>query len=232
MRSLAGRFASGLPLFFSLAFTLSAMLLASSNTKISVESFEGKDASLTSLGWKGGNLEDGKKDFYLVTEKSNTFLRSDYKEGEAKYLYKQFDWDSSKLPCLRWRWRVQQFPKGALINDSKKSDAGAQLYVLWRYFPRYYVLKYYWASSDPVDTLLKEGNAFLGFVVGRVLRSGPPLNEWKSEIRNIHEDYLKGFENPPPGNVRGIAFLSDGDETKSPARGDLDDVEAFAGPCQ
>lgn len=185
--------------------------------------------TLKELGWQGGNVDDGKKDHFLVTEGKETFLRSSYIPGtEAKYLYHEVDWDSEKLPYLRWKWRVNKFPTGAKIMNPKLSDAGAQIYVLWRHFPRYFVLKYFWAVDEPAGSTFKDGNVFMGFLFGNILRSGPPLNEWKTETRNIAEDFEKAFSQKPPGKVRAIAILADGDETNSPSESDYDDIEALS----
>lgn len=196
-------------------------------TSIVLENFPaGK--TLKDLGWEGGNLEDGKIDHRLVTEDNHRFLRSSYIPGtEAKYLYREVDWDSEKYPFLRWKWRVRKFPKGAKILNPKISDAGAQIYVLWRYFPRYFVLKYFWAADEPADSTFKDGNALMGYLFGTILRSGPPMNEWQTETRNVAEDFQKAFKQKPPGKVRAIAVLSDGDETNTPSEADYTDFEAL-----
>lgn len=188
--------------------------------------------SLQVLGWKGGNIEDGKVDFILGKDKDKPFIKSKYIVGtEAKYLYREIEgWDAEKLPYLKWDWRVQKFPQGAKILDPKVSDAGAQIYVLWRFFPRYFVLKYFWAGTEANGLSFKDGNAFLGYLFGRILRSGPPMNEWKSETRNVYADFEEAFKQKPPGNVRGIAVLSDGDETKSASEADFANFRASKKP--
>lgn len=185
------------------------------------------NTKLESMGWKGGHLEEGKSDFFLVKEGSDTFIRSTYlPDSEAKYLYKEVeDWDVAKRPWIRWRWRVRKLPEKASLTDSSASDAPAQIYVLWRYFPRYFVLKYFWSTKDPVGTTFSQGNVILGKLFGRVLQMGLPLNEWRTETRNLQEDFDAAFHQKPPGNVRAIAVLSDADETKGKAEADYDDFE-------
>jgi len=197
-----------------------------------LERFEGSETSLESMGWEGGTKKDDKLiDHFLFEENGNTFLRSQsIKNMEAENLRKPADWDVEKLPWVRWRWRVQKFPKGAKILDSKLSDAGAQVYFLWRNFPKHYVIKYFWASEDPVGTELQQSNFVVGTLWGIVLRSGGITKEWKVETRNLLEDFETAFEIKPPGKARGFAVLADADETKTEASADFDDFEAMASP--
>jgi hypothetical protein len=56
-----------------------------------------------------------------------------------------------------------------------------------------------------------------------VLQSGPDQgNDWKVETVNLYNDYKKSFE-AEPGEVQGIAILTDSDITKSVAEADYDD---------
>jgi hypothetical protein len=182
-------------------------------------------------GWEGGNLEDGKLDFLYIWQLGNTFLRSRWIPGtEANALKKSFDWDTSEFPYLKWKWRVQKFPTGAKILEGKKSDAAAQVYLLWKGFPTYYVIKYFWATDDTVGTLLEQGTPLIGKLRGLVIRSGGKAGQWQNESRNVAEDFRKYFGGDPPGKVRGIAILSDADETKTQSEADYDDFEVSKKP--
>jgi len=191
-----------------------------------LENFEG-GKPLEALGWSAPQQVQGKADHLLVTEAKNTFLRSRSLAGqEAKYLFKDFSWDTQATPWLQWRWRVNRFPKGARVAESKVSDAGAQIYVLWRIGRRNYVIKYFW-SEDRVGTELNQGNILFGKLYGLVIRSGGPLNQWQTEIRNVGADFQKAFGLAVPKTTRGLAVLSDADETKSEAEADFDDFQSF-----
>lgn len=182
-------------------------------------------------GWEGGNLEDGKLDFQYIWQLGNTFLRSRWIPGtEANALKKSFDWDIGEFPYLKWKWRVQKFPTGAKILEGKKSDAAAQVYLLWKGFPTYYVIKYFWATDDTVGTLLEQGTPLIGKLRGLVVRSGGKPGEWHTETRNVAEDFRKYFGGDPPGKVRGIAILSDADETKTQSEADYDDLAVSKKP--
>lgn len=177
-------------------------------------------------GWEGGNLGDGKLDFQFVWQQGNVFLKSRWLPGtEANALKKNLSWDAKEFPKLRWKWRVQKFPTGAKITEGKKSDAAAQVYLLWKGFPTYYVIKYFWATDDKVGTLLEQGTPFIGKLRGLVIRSGGKVDEWHTETRNVLEDFAKYFGGDPPGKVKGLAILSDADETKTQSEADYDDFE-------
>jgi hypothetical protein len=182
-------------------------------------------------GWEGGNLEEKRLDFQYMWQDGNVFLRSRWLPGtEANALKKSFSWDTGEFPYLRWRWRVQKFPTGAKVLEGRKSDAAAQVYLLWKGFPTYYVLKYFWATDDKPGTLLEQGTPFIGKLRATVVRSGGKPNEWQTETRNVAEDFRKYFGGDPPGKVRGLAILSDADETKSQSEADYDDFELLKAP--
>jgi hypothetical protein len=177
--------------------------LASPAATLDIENFSG--GTLKELGWEGGNLDDGKADFTLVSEG------------------KEIKWDATRYPILKWRWRVHRFPKAAKVLDPKRSDAPAQVYVVWRDFPIYYVIKYFWSTDDAPGAQLEQTSLFAGRLWGVILRSGGAADQWQSEQRNLLQDFRDAFKRQPPGMVRGLAVLSDGDETKSESQADYDD---------
>jgi len=181
---------------------------------------------LPAMGWSGGHLDHGPQDFFLMREGSVSFARSKYIPGtEALYLHKEVDWDTTVYPWLCWKWRVQVFPARGKILDPALSDAPAQIYVLWREFPRYYVIKYFWATSEKVGETLHQSNLFTGRLYGEILRSGGAVNQWQAECRNVLADFQREFERKPPGKVRAIAFLPDGDDSHGEAEADYTDFQ-------
>lgn len=190
--------------------------------------------SLKGSGWEGGNELDV-RDFFLMKEGRETFIRSVYKKGMgeanyANYAFKKVNWDLREYPYLRWTWRIRKFPEGAKINDSKLSDAAAQVYLLCVLGRRNFVLKYFWTTSDPVGELKRQSNIFFGKLFGEVVRSGPPANVWKTETHDVLSDFRREFERDPTEPVKGIAVLSDGDETNTDAEADFKDFVALKKP--
>ncbi len=225
---------SALTLIFIL-LALPRTTSATAKESISLSNFQTPTGSQTKtlrqLGWKGGNLDRGQKDFSLVTEKGETFVRSTYILGtEANYLYREVSWDQDKYPFLHWKWRARKFPPKGDIFDSKRLDAPAQVYVLWRFFPRYYVIKYFWGSHEKLGQGFKQGNSLTGALYGEIVRSGGPWNLWHCESRNIKEDFIKAFGQNPPGEARGIGILSDGDDSQGESEADFADFFASKSP--
>lgn len=190
-----------LPLLFAMAMTL--------------EKFDGP------LKWEGNE----RGEHALVTEGGNTFLRSrTIPKAEAIHIHRRIDWDLAEYPYLRWKWRVRKSPTGAKITDSARSDAGAQIYLVWQGFPGHYVIKYFWGGKeDTVGETFKQGNFLVGRLFGVILENRVPGDAWVTEVRNVKEDFLAGFDREPPGKVGALAVLADADETKSEAEADFDD---------
>lgn len=222
----------GGPIIDGMRFAASLLSLASltaSAEQLWLERFEAPSAASYPEGWEHGNEKDGKSDYFLVREGGNSFLRGSFLSGtEGKVIYRKMSWDSDKFHFLRWRWRVNRFPKGAKILESDKSDAAAQVYVTWRISNRNYALKYFWSESDPVGTGFHHGkwNLF-GRYWGEVIRMGGATGLWQTEKRNIHEDFLRVFGKDHPQMTAGIGVLTDGDQTGTNPEADYDDFEAL-----
>ena len=82
-------------------------------------------------------------------------------------------------------------------------------------------LKYVWSSTLPVGTMVK--SPYSGSTMIFVIKSGTAgLDAWGCEKRDVYEDYVKAFGSQPP-LIRGIAIMTDADNTKSSAWADYDD---------
>ena len=58
-----------------------------------------------------------------------------------------------------------------------------------------------------------------------VVRSGPSdQDEWKSEKRNVYEDYVDAFGSEPKRRVGAIAIMCDADSTGSVAESKFDEI--------
>lgn len=182
--------------------------------------------------WTEPTEKNGRRDYVIATENGNRFLRAEYIVGTSGHvIYRKVTWDTKAFPYLRWRWRVNAFPKGALILDDNKSDAAAQIYVSWRIGGRNYALKYFWATQDPIGTSFHKGRWNpVGRYFGQVIRSGGATGEWVTETRNLVEDFRKAYGKDPGEEAIGLGLLTDADATKSEAKADYDDFEALSAP--
>ena len=76
-------------------------------------------------------------------------------------------------------------------------------------------VKYIWSRVVPVGTTLGSSRAR-----AIVLRTGaPPDDEWVTETVNVRRDYERLY-GEAPGKARGVAVLTDADQTRSRAVGD------------
>jgi hypothetical protein len=76
-------------------------------------------------------------------------------------------------------------------------------------------VKYIWSRVVPAGTTLTTGRT-----PAIVLRVGPPPDgDWVTESVNVRLDYER-LHGSAPGRARGVAVLTDADQTRSRAVGD------------
>ena len=133
----------------------------------------------------------------------------------------EFPWDLHSHPILAWRWRPRAFPEGSDERDAGRNDSALGVYAV---FPAAMMtvrtVKYLWSREAPVGAT---ASASAGLTRMVVLRSGAPASdEWAAESVDVAADYQRlfgrGLEKP-----RGIAVLTDADQTRTRAEGDYAD---------
>jgi len=178
----------------------------------------------------------------IVKEGNNRFLRVSSK-NDSCYVGKQIYYDKAgnlydqeksgleegfdlaKYPILTWRWRVHKLPKNGSEKDSATNDSGAAVAVGFKKGLIRFSLKYVWSSSVPEGTVIPSPGFLGSYTRIFVLKSGKKkLGKWYSERRNIYEDYKTAFGIYPDRMSKGIAFLTDSNDTGTAAIADYDDV--------
>ncbi len=194
--------------------------------KIDLLSLDIAKKDLGSQGWKGG---DTSKAHTLIQEDGLVMIRSRYEPPKsADAIYHAVEWNVEDFPWFKWKWRVRKFPKNANIMDSNRSDAAAQIYILWGGMGRKgYVVKYFWSTTDSVGQELKQSRFLAGSLWGIVLEKMGTVGEWKTETRNVLQDFEKAFGQKPPGKVYAVGLLSDGDATLTESEADYASFEAL-----
>lgn len=87
----------------------------------------------------------------------------------------------------------------------------------------YATLMYIWSGKTPVDTIIP--NAYTGRIKMIVVDSGwDNLGQWHKHQRDLAADYKRAY-GEVPGEVIGIALLTDTDNTKSETRAFYGDIE-------
>ncbi len=167
-------------------------------------------------GWKVPK-DAGKAVYSVQAEGGRKFLHADAR-GLGIQAGKEIGWDLATYPVLAWSWRARQFPAGA-DERAGKNDSVLAVYAV---FPHWKVsakaVKYIWSETVPVDTHLTSGK---GMTQVRVLRSGRAgAGDWVEARANVLEDFRRYFDESGVPKPKGIAVLTDSDDTRSVAVGD------------
>jgi hypothetical protein len=133
----------------------------------------------------------------------------------------EFDWDLGTHPILAWRWRPQLFPRGGDERDPARNDSALGVYAIFPHSPvAVKTVKYVWSGTAPAGTT---GSASRGLTRMLVLRADQTTGgNWVEESVNVAQDYRRLFGDAPK-QPRGIALLTDADDTKSAGVGDYTD---------
>ncbi len=158
-------------------------------------------------------------------------------ERSASLLYTRVEGGLETTPVLRWRWRVDRLPVGGDVRRRAADDAGARVYIGFRYapalvpfgqrlaywlarlkqgeYPPYSGIAYVWAAATPVGTRLTHPDYPRLLLV--VVRSGADrLGTWVEEERDVLADAVAAFGAPPPP-ISHLGVMTDADDTRSSA---------------
>ncbi|HEV8306247.1 MAG TPA: DUF3047 domain-containing protein [Methylomirabilota bacterium] len=162
--------------------------------------------------------EERARDIYKVLEEGGVRFVRATAEGTGLQIGKEFDWDLKAHPVLAWKWRPQVFPTGADERESGKNDSVLGVYAVFPHTPvTVKAVKYVWSLAAPARAT---ASASKGLTRMLVLRAGAPKGAgWVGEAVNVAADYERLFGEAPK-QPRGIALLTDADDTKSRAVGD------------
>jgi hypothetical protein len=162
--------------------------------------------------------EDRAREIYRVLEEGGIrFIRATA-EGTGLQIGLEFEWDLATHPVLAWKWRPRLFPAGADERQPGRNDSVLGVYAVFPHSPATVkTVKYVWSAVAPLGTT---ASASRGLTRMLVLRSGASKGAgWVDEAVDVAEDYRRLF-GESPRRPRGIALLTDADDTKSRAVGD------------
>jgi hypothetical protein len=210
---------------------LAAMLLplpcawraASAEQPIQV-AFQADEVGKAPRGWASRNKDPGK--IYSVQEEGGKkYLRADARDACEPLGYEK-PWPLGEYPILRWEWRAVLFPSNSDERKKSGSDSALAVYVVFGRWPFIKCLKYIWSDTLPV------GASFTSPFSSRtrliVLRGGrTAAGTWVSERRDVLSDYRRFFDARETPTARGIAVLTDSDNTHSHAVGDYGEFETL-----
>jgi hypothetical protein len=186
-----------------------------------LENFEEYPPASFPKQWKvRGDEAEARVVYQVAEENGNHFLHARAEKTDVQ-IGLAHACQPKDFPLLRWRWRVDQLPPGGNEKNVKTNDSAAAVYVVFdnRLMPR--VIKYTWSATLPVGAQLDSPVYWRAKVI--VLESGASgLKQWRQETANFYQDY-KNLFGAEPGEVQGIAVLTDSDATAGVAEADYDD---------
>src|SRR5262249_11164691 len=122
---------------------------------------------------------------------------------------------------LRWSWRAMTLPKDGNECKAGHGDSAATVYVAWKKGVKWYVLKYVWSTTLPGGSVCdKKRNPLVAQDV-IVVETGMPLGVWKDEEIDLSAEFKKHFETSDVPELKGVALMSDGDQTNSQSSADF-----------
>ncbi len=167
--------------------------------------------------------------FSLATEPDgNHYLKVESQQSySAKGVHLTFS--SRQCPYVSWRWRVSNVIDAADLTRKEGDDAAAKLYVVfagpswWNPLDKR-ILVYLWDNAAPVGATYP--NAWLPEKERMViLESGQAkVGRWVAEQVDLFNDFKRAFPGQEPGDVEGLAFLADTDNTRSEVSAGFDDL--------
>lgn len=156
----------------------------------------------------------GRNDFAVVRETAGTFLRSTPQKS-ASGLYVNLHLDGRSLGDIRWTWRVDAIQRSSDLRKLGLEDSAATIFFIFgkpsmfnRDVP---TLAYVW-SGTPVAKGTVFPSARYTSLRYINLEGVAAVGSWKSEVRNVSQDFRDIFHREPD-TLRYIAVFNDNDQT-------------------
>ena len=197
-------------------------------------------------GWNFYRIAPFKKNtvYRLESYQGKTVLSANSKTSASGLAVKLRPRQASNL-LLQWEWKALNPIVNADNADGYADDAPLRILVAFdgnksklplkekmtfemanlisgQELP-YATLMYIWSGKSPVDTIIT--NAHTSRIKMIVVDSGwDNLGQWHKHQRDLAADYKRAY-GEAPGEVIGIALLTDTDNTKSETRAFYGDIE-------
>jgi hypothetical protein len=176
-------------------------------------------------------------------ESGGSHLRAESHDSASGMLLRE-EFDVSRYPTLRWRWRADNVYRKGDARKKEGDDYPLRLYVLFPYdpgeasfgekllfgaarllhgqYPPHSALNYIWANKDYEEKFI--ANAYTERSVMIVKRGPGETGSWYEEEADIREDYRKAFGEDPPARAR-LAIMNDSDDTGESSVAFIDFIE-------
>lgn len=198
---------SGIILIVLLLFAVSGVTAATAETGITLDHYQ----SGISPKWKEKKFKG--QTHYQASIKDGLPCIAATSSASASGLFYEISYDPEVSPLLAWQWQIDNVLTKSDPTQKSGDDYAARIYVVFpsAFFWRTKALNYIWDARLPKETFIT--NAYTSNAMMIVVESGPDKKgRWIAEKRNIREDFIKAFGEPPP-KVGAIAIMTDTDDT-------------------
>lgn len=189
---------------------------------------------ITPPGWQALNFNSIESTTaYFLTNTHGINSVQAVSHASASAYFKKVDISPHDYPIIKWQWRITNIINKGDVTRKDGDDYPARIYISFDYDPerlsgmervkyKLYrlvhdkapplaVINYIWGNKTPVGTNIN--NAYSDRVKMFVIQSGNNnVGKWITEKRNVLEDYRRAF-GEEPGNITGIAIMTDTDNT-------------------
>ena len=174
-------------------------------------------------GWATRNESEARKVYSVEAEADKKFLHADAQDVSVQIGYER-EWPLEEFPTLQWQWRAGLFPTGTDERKKGGNDSVLGMYIILRGLPLVRGIKYIWSDTLPVGASFDSPHSHGTKII--VLRSGrSQMGMWVAEKRDVLADYRRFFGEGEKNPVaKGIAVLTDSDNTSSRSIGDYADI--------
>jgi hypothetical protein len=201
-------------------------------------------------GWQHWPLPGKNHTRYsVVQEAGRSVIRADA-TASASMLRRMMHVPAEELHRLEFSWKVPRLIAGARLSDGDLADAPVRVVLAFEgdrsklsvknrvmfelaealtgEAPPYATLMYVWDSHAPLEAVIPGGRS--DRIRKIVVDSGAShLHQWRQHERMIAEDYRRAF-GEEPGALKGVALMTDTDNTRQKTRAYYGDVRLVAKP--
>ncbi|MBI2070696.1 MAG: TIGR04282 family arsenosugar biosynthesis glycosyltransferase [Elusimicrobia bacterium] len=185
---------------------------------------------------------------YSLVEENGDYFVMAQSSFSASAILKEVQASPKDYPMLRWRWKIERVLEKADARKKSGDDYAARIYVAFRYdpknasawqrakygvakslyghYPPHAALNYIWDNKLPIGAAVD--NPYTNRTKMIAVESGPEnVGKWRTEERNIYDDYKRLFGEDPP-DIAFIALMTDTDNTGETASAYFDDISLAA----
>lgn len=194
--------------------------IASAQESIRVDNLAESQVGQFPKDWKTYPFHKNKaKRVYKVEQNGgDKFIQAVDHSDISVPIFKDFEWDVSQYPYLKFQWRAVQLPTGSKETHPDTNDSACGVFVG---FSRTQALKYVWSDSlTPGSSWEKNPGKYS--IISRELGE-TNKGRWQQVVVDVPKDFQRYMKKSLDKNPIGIGMLTDGNAVHKPAACDYKD---------